>query len=57
MTIIASKSNNIVGNTISSNSAGIYAEGICTGTLIKTNQVSNNSTNWETNTALGIIYH
>jgi len=57
VTIIASKSNNIVGNTISSNSAGIYAEGICTGTLIKTNQVSNNSTNWETNTALGIIYH
>ena len=56
VTIMGSKSNNLAGNLVSSNGVGIYANGACTGTVIKTAGVTNNTVNFETNTATGIIY-
>jgi hypothetical protein len=56
LTIMGSKSNNLAGNLVSSNAVGIYANGACTGTVIKIAGVTNNTVNFETNTASGIIY-
>ena len=56
LTIMGSKSNNLAGNLVSSNAVGIYANGACTGTVIKIAGVTNNTVNFETNTATGIIY-
>ena len=53
---MGSKSNNLAGNLVSSNAVGIYANGACTGTVIKTAGVTNNTVNFETNTSTGIIY-
>jgi trimeric autotransporter adhesin len=56
VTITNSTGNSLFGNLISSNAVGIFATGNCAGTVINKLGVTNNSVNWQTNTATGIIY-
>ena len=56
LTIISSRQNKIVGNTINTNAIGVYATGDCTGTVLSNNIVTNNtSTNYDTSTATNLI--
>jgi parallel beta-helix repeat protein len=57
LSIVSSKNNNVSGNNISSNTKGIYANGICTDTVIYHNTVlSNSNVNVDISTATGLIF-
>ena len=57
ITMISTTKNAVVGNSITTNLTGIYADGTCTGTVIKTNTITGNTeTNVDISSATGINY-
>ena len=57
ITMISTTKNAVVGNSITANLTGIYADGTCTGTVIKTNTITGNTeTNVDISSATGINY-